>query len=341
MLTREEVRRWPKAELHVHLDGSLRPETMIDLARQCHAPLPTTDPAELRRFMVVDDARNLQDYLNRFDFTIALLQTPEAIERVAYEMVEDAARESVRYLEVRYCPRLSCREGLTLREVLEAEHRGLARGERDFGVRTGIINCSLRHYSPEVSVQLAEASVACRDLGVVGFDLAGGEAGRPPGVHGEAFDIAVRGRLGITVHAGEAAGAESVAEAIARCHANRIGHGTRLAEDPDLEAYVRDRRITIEVNLTSNVQTHAVPALAAHPLRRYYDRGLAVTLSTDNWLMSGVSLTDEYWLAHTGLGFGREELHAMILHGFDGAFLPWPERQALAARARDELRGAA
>ncbi|MFZ5625418.1 MAG: adenosine deaminase [Gemmatimonadota bacterium] len=337
MLTRELIHRLPKAELHVHLDGSLRPETMIDLARASHAPLPTFDPDELRRFMVVDDARNLQDYLNRFDLTIGLLQTPEAIERVAYEMVEDAARDHVRYLEVRYCPRLSCRGGLSLREVLEAERRGLARGEAEFGVRTGIINCSLRHYAPQVSVEIAEASVAARDLGVVGFDLAGGEAGRPPGVHGEAFDIAARGHLGITVHAGEAAGAESIAEAIVRCHANRIGHGTRLYEDPDLLAYVRDRRILLEINITSNVQTRAVMRAADHPVRAYFDAGVAVTLSTDNWLMSGVSLTDEYWLAHTELGFDREEIDQMILNAFAGAFLPWPERQRLVREVEAEL----
>ncbi|MBS1240992.1 MAG: add, partial [Gemmatimonadetes bacterium] len=228
MITRELIARLPKAELHVHLDGSLRPATMIDLARRAGVPLPATDPEALRQHMLVDDAQDLEEYLQRFDITIALLQDPEAIERVAWEMVEDAAADNVRRLEVRYCPLLSCRQGLSLDEVIAAEHRGLARGERDFGVKAGIINCSLRHFTPEQSVEIAEHSVRCRDLGVVAFDLAGGEAGRPPGVHGEAFDIAVRGCLGVTVHAGEAAGPDSIAEAIHRCHANRIGHGTRL-----------------------------------------------------------------------------------------------------------------
>jgi adenosine deaminase len=337
MLTRELIQRLPKAELHVHLDGSLRPATMLELARQAGVALPSTDPDELRRFMLVDDARDLEDYLHRFDITIALLQTPEAIERVAYEMVADAARDNLRYLEIRYCPRLSCREGLSLDEVIVAERRGLLRGERDFGIRTAIINCSLRHYSPAVSREIAEHSVRCRGHGVVAFDLAGGEAGRPPGVHGEAFDVALNGLLGVTVHAGEAAGPESIAEAIHRCHANRLGHGTRLKENQALQDYVRDRRICIETNITSNLQTHAVDRASNHPVRRYFDAGLNVTLCTDSWLMSGVSLSDEYWLAYRELGFNRAEIDRLILNAFESAFLPWPERQVLVNQVREEL----
>jgi adenosine deaminase len=337
MLTRELVGRLPKAELHVHLDGSLRPETMIELARDARVPLPAYEAEPLRRFMLVDDAADLQDYLDRFDLTIPLLQTPDAIERVAYEMVEDAARDNVRYLEVRYCPRLSQKRGMSLDAVMEAELRGFARGEREFGVVARVINCSLRHYDPSVSVEIAQCSVEFRDRGVVGFDLAGGEAGRPAGNHRKAFDIAARGLLGITVHAGEAAGAESVADALHACHANRIGHGTRLFENAALQDYVRDRQILIETNITSNVQTRAVARAAEHPVREYFDAGLNVTLCTDGWLMAGVSLSDEYWLAHTELGFSREDINQLILNGFGGAFLPWPERQGLLDLARREL----
>jgi adenosine deaminase len=337
MLTRELIARLPKAELHVHFDGALRPETMLELARAARVELPASDPESLARFMLVSDARNLEDYLARFDITVSLLQTPEAIERVAYEMVEDAARDNIRYFEVRYDPHLSTHGGLSMDEVVAAERRGFDRGERDFGIRTGIINCTLRHYDPARSVEIARHSVRCKPLGVVGFDLAGGEAGRPPGPHGEAFDIALAGNLGITVHAGEAAGADSVAEAVRRCHAVRIGHGTRLREDPELLAYIRDRQILIETNITSNLQTRVVREASEHPVRDYYDAGLAVTLCTDSWLMSGVRLTDEYWLAHRSLGFTREEIDRMILNAFAGAFLPWPDRQAMIARVRDEL----
>jgi adenosine deaminase len=337
MLTRELIARLPKAELHVHLDGSLRPKTMLELARQHRVTLPATDPEELYRYMVVSDARNLEDYLARFDITVALLQTPEAIERVAYEMVEDAAKDNVRYLEVRYCPHLSTHRGLSMEEVLLAESRGLERGQRDFGVRTGIINCSLRHYPPDRSIEIAELSVRSKHLGVVAFDLAGGEAGFPPGVHGAAFDVALAGNLGITIHAGEAYGPASVSEAIRRCHAMRIGHGTRLKENPALQNFVRDRRILLEINITSNVQTRVVSAPSDHPVRGYFDAQLAVTLCTDSWLMSGTTLTDEYWLAHRSLGFTRKEIDRMILNGFAGAFLGWPERQALLEKARQEL----
>jgi len=256
---------------------------------------------------------------------------------VAYEMAEDAARDNVRYLEVRYCPQLSTARGLTLEQILEAERRGFARGEEEFGVITGIINCSLRHFAPAVSETIARASVDFRDAGVVAFDLAGGEAGRPPGIHGAAFDIAAEGLLGITVHAGEAAGPESIAQAIHRCHAHRIGHGTRLFEDPILESYVRDRRIPIEINLSSNLQTRVVEDLSQHPVRRYFDAGLNVTLATDSWLMSGTSLSREYWLAHDQLGFTRAEIEQMILNGFEAAFLPLPEKRRMLARVREEM----
>lgn len=331
------LRRMPKAELHVHLDGSLRPGTMIELAAAAGITLPTSDPVELKKYMLVDDARDLEAYLKRFDHTIALLQTPEAIERVAEEMVHDAAADGLRYLEVRYCPELSTGRDLDLDEVIAAEWRGLRRGMEATGVVARIINCSLRHYDPELSVEIAEHSVRMRPSGVVGFDLAGGEAGRPPERHREAFDIAARGGLGITVHAGEAAGWESISEAIHSCRATRIGHGTRLHENPDLLAYVRDRRILIETNLSSNVQTHAVPSASAHPVRQYVDEGLAVTLCTDSWLMSGVVLSEEYQLAHTALGFSRSELETMALAAFEHAFLPWPERRELLARAKAEL----
>ena len=339
MLTRETIARLPKAELHTHLDAALRPETMIELARAIGFELPVWEPVQLRRFMQVTDAADLEDYLRRFEYTIPLLQSAEAIERVSYEMVEDAARDSLRYLEVRYCPWLSRRQGLSMERALEAELAGLARGERDFGVVTRVINCSLRHYDPAISMEIAKLSVAYRDQGVVAFDLAGGEAGRPCGAHRAAFDVAFEGRLGITVHAGEAAGPESIAGALLHCHAQRIGHGTRLYQDPGLRDYVRDRRIPLEINVSSNVHTHAVARAEDHPVREYYDAGVAVTLCTDGWLMSGASLTDEYWLAHTALGFSRQEIDRMILTAFEYAFLPWPERQALLQRTRAELEG--
>ncbi len=330
---RELLRARPKAELHVHLDGSLRPTTMLELAAAAGVTPPADDPATLARWMRVDDARDLEEYLTRFDHTIALLQTPDAIERVAREMVLDAADDGLLYLEVRYCPALSTRQGLTLDQVVAAEWRGLQQGMAATGVTARIINCALRHHDPEQSVAIAEHSVRMREFGVVGFDLAGGEAGRPPERHREAFDVAARGGLGITVHAGEAAGWPSIFEAIHSCHAMRIGHGTRLFENPELLRYVRDRRLLLEINITSNIQTGVVASAAAHPLRQYLDADLMVTLCTDSWLMGGVKLSDEYVLAARALDCTRPELDRMMLAAFECSFLQWPERQTLLRRA--------
>lgn len=335
-MTPELLRRLPKAELHNHLDGSLRAETMIDLAAPAGVELPTRDPDMLRRHMLVDDARNLEEYLTRFELTIALLQTPDAIERVAYEMCEDAAADGVRYIEIRYCPWLSTRHGLSLDDVMLAELRGIARGQADFGITARAINCSLRQFDPALSVEIARHAVTFRG-DVVAFDLAGGEAGRPASEHRQAFDIARKGGLHITVHAGEAAGADSIADAVTACRAERIGHGTRLYEDPSLLDYIRTQRITLETNITSNLQTRVVSSAALHPVRQYYDAGVRVTLCTDSWLMSGVTLSGEYWLAHTELGFDRREIDRMIMNGFRAAFLPPAERNTLVASVAAEL----
>jgi adenosine deaminase len=327
----------PKAELHVHLDGSLRPQTLLELAQVAGVPLPATDPVSIRRAFRADDVRNLEDYLRRFAQTVAVLQTPEALERVAFEMVTDAATDGVRYLEVRYCPLLSCANGLTLDEIIVAIGQGLGRGAAVHSLHAAMICCTLRHLDPSDSESIAEAAVRHRSDGVVGFDIAGGEATHGAAPHRGAFEIAARGGLGITVHAGEAAGPESIAEAIFDCHADRIGHGTRLVEDPALMAYVRDRQIPIEINLSSNVQTRAVPSADRHPLRRFLDEGLMVTLSTDNWLMSDVTLSAEYALATESLGLSRTEITTLVLNGFRSAFLPRSQREDLVRQVRAEL----
>jgi adenosine deaminase len=337
MLSPELLVRMPKAELHVHLDGSLRPTTLIELAKAAKVKLPSQNPVEVARFMKAEGVRDLAEYLERFSLTVAVLQTQESLERVAYEMVVDAAADGVRHLEVRYCPILSCTDGLTMPEVLAAIGRGLRRGETDTGITTGFIACTLRHLDPSVSEEIARAAVGAREHGVVGFDIAGGEASHPALPHRSAFEIAARGGLGITVHAGEAVGAESIAEAVYACRAERIGHGTRLGEDPALLAYVRDREIPLEVSLTSNVQTHAVASIAQHPLRRFFRAGVSVTLSTDNWLISGVTLSGEYWRAHTELGFRRADIDRLILNGAAAAFLPLAKRQALVTEFRHQL----
>ncbi|HEU4629439.1 MAG TPA: adenosine deaminase [Gemmatimonadaceae bacterium] len=333
-IDRDLLRRLPKAELHCHLDGSLRAETLLELGREYGAPMPADDADALRRFMRVDDARHLEDYLERFAITLSVMQRAEAIERIAYELAEDAARDGVWYLEVRFAPVLNTREGLSMADAVEAALRGLGRAEREHGVIGRVIVCAIRNMEPGLACEAAEVAVGCRHAGVVGFDLAGGERGHPAARFADAFRYAREHDLACTCHAGEGFGAESVRQAVHVCGAHRIGHGTHLIEDPSLTQYVNDRRITVEVCLTSNVQTHAVASYEAHPLRRYFDLGLDVVLNTDNRMMSGVTLTDEYAAAAEHLGFGFDELAALAMNGFESAFLHWQERVALAAKAR-------
>jgi len=337
MLSRELLRKLPKAELHVHLDGSVRPATLVELAREQKVKLPAADPDELVRYMHVTDAQNLIDYLARFKVTLSVMQRPDALERIAYEMVEDGVKDGVRYQEIRYSPILHTHKGMPLTETVEAPLRGLRRAEKKFGVKTALIICGIRNMSPDTSLELAALTVAYKGRGVVAFDLAGAEYNFPAKKHKEAFYKVIDAHIGATIHAGEAYGAESIAQALHYCRADRIGHGTRLYEDPELEQYITDRRIPLEICITSNVQTKAVPSYEAHPVRRYFDLGMVVSLNTDNRLMSATTLTDEYWLAHKKLGFTRKEIDRMIVYGFESAFLPWREKQVLVAQVKKEL----
>jgi adenosine deaminase len=226
---------------------------------------------------------------------------------------------------------------MSLEEAVSAPLRGLARAEAHLGIRAGLIVCGIRSFDPQVSLQLADLAVQFKDQGVVAFDLAGGEAGHPARDHQEAFQFAADHHLGITIHAGEADGPASIAQAIHHCHARRIGHGTRLKEDPSLEAFVNDFRIPLEVCLTSNVQTRVSPTFGEHPLRRYFDAGMVVTLNTDNRLVSGTTLTDEYCLAHQHLGFTWDELMEVALLGFQSAFLPYEAKVNLLEEVEEEL----
>jgi adenosine deaminase len=336
-VTRELLERLPKTDLHVHLDGSLRPETMIELAREYGVTMPAWDADELREYMHVQDARNLVDYLARFDTTLSVMQTSEALERIAYELAEDAARENVRYMEVRYSPVLNIQGGLTLNQAVEAPLRGLRRAEQDYGIKTGVIICGLRNMSPHTSMELAELTVQQHHRGVIAFDLAGAEENNPAKKHREAFYHVVNANVAATIHAGEAYGPESIHQALHYCNANRIGHGTRLFEDPELMQYVNDFRIPLEICVTSNVQTRAVADFKDHPVRLYYDEGLVVTLNTDNRLMSATTVTEEFWRVHQHLGFTWDELCDVAVMGFESSFMPYQEKVALVERIKEEI----
>lgn len=336
-VTRDALERLPKTDLHVHLDGSVRPATLLDLAAAQGVTLPHREEDALADHMHVQDARNLVDYLARFDVTLSVMQHADALERVAFELAEDAAAENVRYMEVRFSPVLHINNGLSMEGAVEAVLAGLRRAEETVGIRTGIIICGIRNMSPHTSLDLANLTVRFKHQGVVAFDLAGAEYNNPAKMHRESFYRVGNANVAATIHAGEAYGPESIHQALHYCNANRIGHGTRLFEDPDLMEYVNDFRIPLEICLTSNVQTRAVAHFEDHPLRLYYDEGLVVTINTDNRLMSATTVTEEYWRAHRHLGFRWDELCRIALYGFESAFLPWREKRELLATVQREI----
>lgn len=337
-LTREFIHRLPKAELHCHLDGSLRVSSIIDIAAIEGVTLPSTDPEELKNLLAVGlECPSLEVYLQSFDITCSVLQSKEALQRAVYELAEDCASENVRYLEIRFAPILHTKSGLKLVEVIAAVLKGKEQAERDMNIKLGIIICSLRHNDPEESLIAAELAVAFKNKGIVGFDLAGAEKDFPARNHKDAFDLIIKNNINTTVHAGEAYGPESIHQALHHISANRIGHGTRLRENGDLLNYVNDHRIPLEMCITSNVQTKAVDMVEHHPIKFYFDYGLRVTINTDNRLVSDTTLTDEYMLAIEKFGFTPDELKYLVLNGFKSAFLPYAQKVEMVAMAMKEM----
>lgn len=310
---------------------------MLDLARQYGVDLPRDEPEALADFMNASDTENLEQYLEKFSLTLSVMQTAGALERIAYELMEDAAGEGIRYIEVRFSPVLNTASGLAASEAVEAALRGIERAQNEFAIIGRLIICAIRSMSPGVSLELAKLAVAYRASGVVAFDLAGAERGYPASAHAEAFGFARLNELACTVHAGESDGVASLRQAVHLCGANRLGHATRLLEDSALAQYVDDRRIALEICLTSNVQTRVIDRYEVHPLRQLFEQGHEVTLNTDNRLISGVTLTDEYVAASEHLGFTFDELALIAMNGFRSAFLPWQARLALLAAARVEI----
>ncbi|RMH76992.1 MAG: adenosine deaminase [Calditrichaeota bacterium] len=338
-IPKDLLEQLPKTDLHVHLDGSLRIPTLIDLARKQGVELPTTDPEKLADVVMSGKrCRNLAEYLEGFEITLSVLQEPEALYRVAYELAEDAAAENVWYMEVRYSPILHTRKGLKLTEIVDAVIEGLQEAEKKFNIKTGVIICGMRNINPETSLVLAELAVAYKNRGVVAFDLAGQEENNPAKKHKEAFYLIRNNNINTTIHAGEAYGPESIHQAIHYCGAHRIGHGTRLFEDGDLLNYVNDHRIPLEICLLSNIQTGAAPSLEKHPLRFYYDYGLRVCINTDNRLISDTTVTNELYLAAKHLNFNLDDIKSIILDGFKSAFLPNRAKSIMLNMVNDELK---
>ena len=330
--------RLPKTDLHVHLDGSMRLSTVLELARDQGVELPSHELQGLRAAMHIGEiSGSLVKYLQAFDVTLQVLQTREALYRAAYELAEDAAQENVRYMEVRYAPMLHTRRGLRLTTVVETVLKGLHDAELEHGIISRIIVCGIRNISPASSLEMAELVVAYKNRGVVGFDLAGAEDDHPAKDHQEAFKLVRQNNINVTIHAGEAYGPPSIAQALHICGAHRIGHGCRLREDGDLLHYVVDHRIPLECCPSSNVQTGAVRSLATHPMRLYFNLGARVTVNTDNRLITDTNVSKELWLCHTEMGMPLADIKQIILNGFKSAFMPFHEKRRFLETASAEL----
>ena len=336
-LNRDVLRSLPKVLLHEHLDGVLRPQTVIDLAKEAgYSALPTEDSQALAEwFYRGANQGSLAKYLEGFSHTIAVMQSEEALERVAYEQAEDLSQDGVIYFETRFAPVFHTQRGLTHQQIVSAILKGLERGRKDFGVSAGLIICAMRNRHE--SLEMAELAVDFRARGVVGFDLAGEEGGYPPKKHVDAFHYIQRENFNITVHAGEGYGKESIWQAIQYCGAHRIGHGTRLIDDiavvdgkavklGDLAQYVLDKRIPLEICLLSNVHTGATPSLAEHPFKILYQERFRVTLNTDNRLMSSTTMTREFEAARDAFGLSLDDFEKITINAMKSAFLPYHQR---------------
>lgn len=338
LTTEEIIRSVPKVLLHDHLDGGLRPSTIIELAKEFkYNKLPTKDPDELSQwFHRGANKGNLVEYLQGFEHTIAVMQTKESLIRVAYEMLEDMKNDGVCYVETRFAPVFHTSKGLYLDEIVSSVLEGLEMGKKDFGVGYGLILCGMRNMKN--TLEIAELAVNFRNQGVVGFDLAGEEGGFPPKKHIDAFQFIQRSNFNITIHAGEAFGKESIWQALQWCGAHRIGHGTRIIEDivlddegnvlglGDLAQYILDKRIPIEVCLLSNVHTGAVDSIENHPFGKLYKNKFRVMINTDDRLMSDTTLTKEFLIATKYFNLNFDDIEKLTINAMKSAFIHHNER---------------
>jgi adenosine deaminase len=335
--TLDQLRQAPKVLLHDHLDGGLRPATVIELAEEAgYDTLPTTDEVALGAWFTEGAARkDLELYLETFAHTVGVLQTRDALVRVAMECAQDLADDGVVYAEVRFAPELHLDGGLSPDEVVEAVLEGFRLGSAGRSITIGTLLTAMRHAAH--SIEIAELAVRHRDAGVVGFDIAGSEAGNPPTRHLDAFRLVAAENFHITIHAGEAFGLPSIWEAVQLCGAERLGHGVRIVDDiavdddgratlGRLASFIRDRRVPLEMCPTSNVNTGVCDSIAEHPIGLLTALRFRVTVNTDNRLMSGVSLTSEMAALVDAFGYGWDEIEWLTLNAIKSSFWPFDQR---------------
>ncbi|WP_026675090.1 adenosine deaminase [Alkalihalobacterium bogoriense] len=332
------IKSLPKVDLHLHLDGSVKPNTLIELAKQKGVILPAETETELLPYMQVTKTGQLKDYLKTFDLVLPMMQTEEALERIAFEVVEQASLDNCIYIEVRFGPILHTREGLRLEQVISAVIKGLQRGESTFGVKARVIASCLRHHSVAENIAVIHAASSFLHKGLVAVDLAGDEGNFPTHLHQEVFAVANEKEIPVTIHAGEAAGPDSIYDAITQLGAVRIGHGVRAREDKDIVDLLIDKKIPLEMCPISNIQTKACDSWESYPFKEYYDMGFTLTINTDNLTVSNTTLTKEFLTLIEYFQLSLDDVLSLLRNGIEAAFLPEVEKQKLRERFESKLK---
>ncbi|WP_337101245.1 adenosine deaminase [Paenibacillus sp. YIM B09110] len=334
----DTLRRMPKVELHVHLDGSVKASTIRELAgSEAHSLLPESEDELLALMKADPDTTSLTQYLSKFSFVLPYMQTAEAIERIAYELVEQAAEQQVRYIEVRFAPWLHTHQGLSIEDAIRCTVNGLRRGEAAFGTIARVIVICMRNHSFDLNLKAIEAASLFYTKGVVAVDLAGDEASYPAHQFAPLFERAKALKLPVTIHAGEAAGAFNVRAAIEELGAERIGHGVRMEEDPAVIELVKEKKIPLEMCPISNIQTKAVASWASYPLRKYLQEGVIVTVNTDNMTVSDTTITKEYSALMEHCGLSLQDIAVIVMNGVKAAFLEDDRKDELVKQFELEL----
>lgn len=327
------LKNLPKIDLHLHLDGAIRVPTIAELGDELGIPLPTYDPKKLARFVQVDrDCRSLTDFLRRFEVFYPILPYAKTQQRIAYELCEDCARDNVIYFEARFAPALAASEAFSMEDAVSAALEGFRRGQRDFHVKCGLILCCYRSIAPQKNIETVQLAHKYRDQGVIGIDLAGDELHFPAAPHAEAFALARKLEIPITIHAGEGERPENIREAVFDHGAARIGHGVALQRDTELLKQVRDHGTVFEICLTSNLQTCSVPSLQAHPFSKFFREKVRVTLNTDDPAISNITLTEEFELAARAYKLTQPQIRELLVNAARAAFADRSTRDELAAQ---------
>jgi adenosine deaminase len=328
--------RIPKVELHYHVDGSVRPETILELALKENIKLQETELYKFKAYVQVSkECTSLKEYLQKFDLTLAIMQREDNIKRIVIELLEDLAFQNVKYVELRCSPFLFMKGGLSFEQVVESILSGMMEGRQKFNIKSNLILICMRHHSPKESIEVVEKGRKYLGKGVVAVDLAGNEADFPPELHKEAFKLAKEYGYHITVHAGEVAAPKNVITAIKDLYAERIGHGVYAEKDEEAYRLLKECGTAVEMCLTSNVQTHGVEDIKMHPVKSYFEKGIKVTINTDNTTVSNTDLKKEYEILIKEFGFSMKDIKAVIMNAVNAAFLREDEKVQLAAECEE------